>query len=194
MHTTYARLPKVRERTREKRKHDEIPCMTNLDVPTIHFSMSLNFQRILQFHPTVMSVAYVDYSFIRYNMPLQICRLLIVFSSRYILEIFADFGFQHSYYLGANRFNMRPYSYDLRLPFTTHAWSLLFGGNKSADGKISTRSYENFYWFYYKRNRKDVLVKYNKRIINVCYRHDCWVELKDALKVQTNAEVHRRYI
>jgi hypothetical protein len=38
MHTTYARLPKVRERTREKRKHDEIPCMTNLDVPTIHFS------------------------------------------------------------------------------------------------------------------------------------------------------------
>jgi hypothetical protein len=48
----------------------------------------------------------------------------------YILEIFADFGFQHSYYLGANRFNMRPYSYDLRLPFTTHAWSLLFGGNK----------------------------------------------------------------
>ena len=31
MHTAYARL-----RTREKRKHDEIPCMTNLDVPKIH--------------------------------------------------------------------------------------------------------------------------------------------------------------
>ena len=115
-------------------------------------------------------------------MPLQICRLLIVFSSRYILEIFADFGFKHSYYLGANRFNMRPYSYDLRLLFTTHAWCLLSGGNKSADGKISTRSYENFYWFYYKRYRKDVWVKYNKRIINVCYRHDCWVELKDGWK------------
>jgi hypothetical protein len=67
MHTTYARLPKVRKRTREKRKHDEIPCMTNLDVPTMHFSISLNFQRILQFHPTVMSVAYVDYSFIIFH-------------------------------------------------------------------------------------------------------------------------------
>jgi hypothetical protein len=43
MDTAYARLPKVWELTREKRKHDEIPCMTNLDVPTLIFAKLYRF-------------------------------------------------------------------------------------------------------------------------------------------------------
>ena len=40
-----------------------------------------------------------------------------------------------------------------------------------------------------KRNRKDVLANYNKTIINIGHQHDRWIELKEALRVQTHAEV-----
>jgi hypothetical protein len=40
-----------------------------------------------------------------------------------------------------------------------------------------------------KRNRKEVLANYNKTIINIDYQHDSWMELKEALRVQTHAEV-----
>ena len=39
-----------------------------------------------------------------------------------------------------------------------------------------------------KRNRTDVLGNYNKTRLNIGHQHDCWMELKEALRVQT-AEV-----
>jgi hypothetical protein len=38
-----------------------------------------------------------------------------------------------------------------------------------------------------KRNRKEVLANYNKTRINIDHQHDRWLELKEALRVQTNA-------
>jgi hypothetical protein len=40
-----------------------------------------------------------------------------------------------------------------------------------------------------KRNRKEVLPHYNKTRINIDHQHDRWMELKEALRVQTNAGV-----
>ena len=40
-----------------------------------------------------------------------------------------------------------------------------------------------------KRNGKEVLVNYNKTRINIGLQHDCWMELKEALRVQTHAEM-----
>jgi hypothetical protein len=40
-----------------------------------------------------------------------------------------------------------------------------------------------------KRNRKEVLANYNKTRINTGHKHDCWMELKEALRIQTHAEV-----
>jgi len=40
-----------------------------------------------------------------------------------------------------------------------------------------------------KRNRKEVLVNYNKTNFNIGHQHDCWMELIEALRVQTHAEV-----
>ena len=40
-----------------------------------------------------------------------------------------------------------------------------------------------------KRNRKEALVNYNKTRINIGHQHDRWMELKEALRVQTHAEV-----
>ena len=40
-----------------------------------------------------------------------------------------------------------------------------------------------------KRNRKEVLANYNKTKINIDHQHDRWKELKEALRVQTHAEV-----
>jgi hypothetical protein len=40
-----------------------------------------------------------------------------------------------------------------------------------------------------KRKRKQVLANYDKTIINIGHRHDRWIELKRALRVQTHAEV-----
>ena len=40
-----------------------------------------------------------------------------------------------------------------------------------------------------KRNRKEDLANYNKTRINIGHRHDCWTKLKEALGVQTHAEV-----
>ena len=39
-----------------------------------------------------------------------------------------------------------------------------------------------------KRNRKEILENYNKTRINIG-QHDRWMELKEALRVQTHAEV-----
>jgi len=40
-----------------------------------------------------------------------------------------------------------------------------------------------------KWNRKEVLANYNKTRINIGHQDDCWMELKEALRVQTHAEV-----
>ena len=40
-----------------------------------------------------------------------------------------------------------------------------------------------------KRNRKEVLTNYNKKRINIGHQHDRWMELKEALRVQTYVEV-----
>ena len=40
-----------------------------------------------------------------------------------------------------------------------------------------------------KRNRKEVLVNYNKTRINIGHQQDRWMEMKEALRVQTHAEV-----
>ena len=40
-----------------------------------------------------------------------------------------------------------------------------------------------------KWNRKEVLENYNKTSINIGHQHDSWVELMEALRVQTHAEV-----
>jgi len=40
-----------------------------------------------------------------------------------------------------------------------------------------------------KRNRKEVLSYYNKTRINIGHQHDRWMELEEALRVQTHAEV-----
>jgi len=42
-----------------------------------------------------------------------------------------------------------------------------------------------------KRNRKEVLANYNKARINIGHQHDRWMELKEALRVQTQAEVFK---
>jgi len=39
-----------------------------------------------------------------------------------------------------------------------------------------------------KRNKK-ILANYNKIRINIGHQHDRWMELKEALRVQTHAEV-----
>ena len=39
------------------------------------------------------------------------------------------------------------------------------------------------------RNRKELLANYNKIRINIGHQHNCWMELKVALRVQTHAEV-----
>ena len=40
-----------------------------------------------------------------------------------------------------------------------------------------------------KRNRKEVLVNNSKTRINIGHQHDRWMELRKALRVQTQAEV-----
>jgi len=40
-----------------------------------------------------------------------------------------------------------------------------------------------------KRNRKEVLANYNKTRIKIGNQHDCWMELKEELRVQTHAEM-----
>ena len=67
-----------------------------------------------------------------------------------------------------------------------HAQSLLLG-NMSADGKPArgrTRILTAR-----KRNRKEVLGNYNKTRINIGHLRDHWMELKEALRDQTHAEV-----
>jgi hypothetical protein len=40
-----------------------------------------------------------------------------------------------------------------------------------------------------KRNRKEVVVNYDKTRINIGHTYDRWMELKEALRVQMHAEV-----
>jgi hypothetical protein len=48
-----------------------------------------------------------------------------------------------------------------------------------------------------KRNRKEVLAYYNKTRINIGHQHDCWMELKEGLRVHKNISgknVHIYYL
>jgi hypothetical protein len=42
------------------------------------------------------------------------------------------------------------------------------------------------------RNRKEVLANYYKTRINIGQQHDHWMELKEAMRVQTHTEVPLR--
>jgi hypothetical protein len=59
----------------------------------------------------------------------------------------------------------------------------------SADGKPTRGRMKNLIDYARKRNRKEVLVNYNKARINKGHQHGRWMELKDELRVQTHAEV-----
>jgi hypothetical protein len=58
----------------------------------------------------------------------------------------------------------------------------------SADGKHACGRTRILTDYSRKRNRTDVLGNYNKTRINIGHQHDRWMELKEALRVQT-AEV-----
>ena len=79
--------------------------------------------------------------------------------------------------------NIRPYSYDIRRPFTTHARSLLAGKTNFADGKSAHGRTRILIDSARKRNRKEVLSNHNKTRINIGQQHDRWMELKEALRV-----------
>jgi hypothetical protein len=40
-----------------------------------------------------------------------------------------------------------------------------------------------------KRNKKEVLANYDKTRINIGHRHDRWMELKEALRFRTHADL-----
>jgi hypothetical protein len=40
-----------------------------------------------------------------------------------------------------------------------------------------------------KRSRKEVLANYNKTRITIGHLHESWMEMKESLRVQTNAEM-----
>jgi len=65
-----------------------------------------------------------------------------------------------------------------------YCWGIKSANGKPAHGhmRILTDSAR-------KRNRKNVLANYNKTRINIGHQHDCWMELKEVLRVQTHAEV-----
>ena len=45
-----------------------------------------------------------------------------------------------------------------------------------------------------KRNRKEVLARYNKTKINIGHQHGRWIKLREALRVQTHAEVAKKLL
>ena len=53
-------------------------------------------------------------------------------------------------------------------------------------------SYKNLIDSARKQNRKEVLANYNKTRINIGHQQDLWMKLKEALRVQTHAEVPLR--
>ena len=59
----------------------------------------------------------------------------------------------------------------------------------SADGKPTRGRMKSLTDSARKRNRKEVLVNYNKTRIKKGHQHGRWIELKDELRVQTHAEV-----
>ena len=59
----------------------------------------------------------------------------------------------------------------------------------SADGKAACGCKRILTDSARKRNRKEALVKYNETRINIGHQHYHWMELKEALRVQTHAEV-----
>jgi hypothetical protein len=58
----------------------------------------------------------------------------------------------------------------------------------SADGKPAYGGMRIFTVSARKRNRKEVSANYIKTRINIGCQHDRWMELKEALRVQTHAE------
>ena len=59
----------------------------------------------------------------------------------------------------------------------------------SADGRPARGRTRIFADSARKRNGKEVLPHYNKTRINIDHQHDRWMELKEALRVQTDAGV-----
>ena len=86
--------------------------------------------------------------------------------------------------------NTHPYSYDLRWPFTTHARSLLLEEKMSADGKPPHGRTRILTDSPGKRNGKEDLANYNKTRINIGHQHEHWMELKEALRVQSCRNVN----
>jgi len=70
-----------------------------------------------------------------------------------------------------------------------HLRNLLLGEKMSAGGKPVRGQMRILTDSAQKRNRKEVLANYNKTRINTGHQHDRWMELKEALRIQTHAEV-----
>ena len=85
--------------------------------------------------------------------------------------------------------NIHPYSNDLKWPFTTHAQSLFLRGRGDGGRRGRTRILNDSAR---KRNRTEVLANYNKTRINIGHQHGSWMELKEAMRVQTHTEVSLR--
>ena len=62
-------------------------------------------------------------------------------------------------------------------------------GKMPADGKPARGPTRIFIDSARKRYRKEVLANFNKTRINTGHQHDSWVELKEAMRVQTHAQV-----
>ena len=70
-----------------------------------------------------------------------------------------------------------------------HVQNLLLLKNMSANGKPAHDRTRILTDSARKRNRKEVLAYHNKTRINISHQHDRWMELKEALRVQTHDEV-----
>ena len=63
-----------------------------------------------------------------------------------------------------------------------YACTVCCWGKMSVDGKPASGCTRILTDSARKRNRKDVLAKYNKAKINIGHQHSCWMELKEALR------------
>ena len=78
-----------------------------------------------------------------------------------------------------------PYSYDLKVTFYYACAKSVVALKRSADGKPAYSRTRILTDSARKINRKEVLANYNKTRINIGNQHDCLMELKVALRVQT---------
>ena len=63
------------------------------------------------------------------------------------------------------------------------------GEKMSSDGKPASGCIRILTDSGRKRNREDVLAKYNKAKVNIGHQHDHWMELNEALRAQTHVEM-----